>query len=333
MSEPVVSIRDLTVTFPGGNGARSAAVRDFSLELSPGTFSALVGESGSGKSVSAMSVLRLVPSPPARVESGEVLFRRDDGSRIDLLTASPGTLRAVRGGEIAMIFQEPMTSLNPVLRIGNQVTEAIRLHRREGARVGRREADRIAAGLLERVGIPEASKRMRQYPHEFSGGMRQRVMIAMALACRPRVLIADEPTTALDVTIQASILDLIRDLVDDEGLSVLLITHDLALVRSYADRIAVMYRGYLLEEGTCAAVHGSPAHPYTRGLLATVPDLEDHRDRLATLDSSFSTRAEVMTIAGDRYLPWTPEISAGRPAAAARMVQIGSTHSVRATSG
>ena len=329
MSEPIVSIRDLRVSFPDGMGGRRDAVRGLSLDLTPGTLSALVGESGSGKSVSAMSVLRLVPMPPARYETGTVMYRTRDCSSVDLLKAAGATLRAIRGGEIAMIFQEPMTSLNPVITIGSQIVEAIRLHRE----MSRRAASRVAAGLLERVGIGHASRRMRQYPHEFSGGMRQRVMIAIALACEPRVLIADEPTTALDVTIQASILGLIRNLVDDEGLSVLLITHDLALVRSYADRISVMYRGWLLEDGPSDSVYASPTHPYTRGLMATVPDMDDRRDRLATLDASLMHDAQPVRGEGGEWTPWTPveSSSTGRGPAAhgSRVVSIGPDHRVR----
>jgi ABC-type dipeptide/oligopeptide/nickel transport system ATPase component len=331
VSEPVLSIRDLSVSFPGAGGARVEAVRGLSLDLFGGTMSALVGESGSGKSVSAMSVLGLVPSPPALVSGGEISYRRENGDRIDLLSASRDEMRRVRGGEIAMVFQEPMTSLNPVQRIGAQIVEAVRLHRR----VGRREAMGLAIALLERVGIADASRRVRQYPHEYSGGMRQRVMIAIALACRPRVLIADEPTTALDVTIQASILELIRGLVEDEGLSVLLITHDLALVRSYADRVAVMYRGVLLEEGACGRVVEDPAHPYTRGLLATAPDLDDRRERLATLDSVLQGAEGGMMVGGQRFEAWTP--GGGSEASASNrvpgMVRLADGRAVRACSG
>ena len=202
-----------------------------------------------------------------------------------------------------MIFQEPMTSLNPVLTIGAQVTEAIRLHRR----ISGRDARGVAVGMLERVGIPDPVGRLGQYPHEFSGGMRQRVMIAIALACEPRVLIADEPTTALDVTIQAAILELIREIVERERLSVLLITHDLALMSEFADRIAVMYRGHLLEVGSRDAVLGNPRHPYTRGLLATAPDIGGTLRRLATLGTFLNGEppGSVRTVDGER-LPWTP---------------------------
>ena len=306
MSEPVLSVRDLTVSFPDGDGRRRDAGRRLSLDLFPGTFSALVGESGSGKSVSAMSLLGLVPSPPARIGGESVMYRFSDGREADLLREESSAMRRVRGGELAMIFLEPMTGLYPVRRVGDQVAEAVRLLGKLHGNAGRRAAARAAVGDLERVGIPDAARRSRQHPHEFSGGMRQRVMIAIALACGPRVLIADEPTTALDVTIQASILDLIRGLVDEEGLSVLLITHDLALVRAYADRVAVLYRGVLLEEGPCERVLGAPAHPYTRGRLATAPDLGDTRARLVTMDSVMASGVDSLGGRARGYSPWTP---------------------------
>jgi ABC-type dipeptide/oligopeptide/nickel transport system ATPase component len=323
MSGSVLSIRDLTVSFPASAGGRHRAVDGVSLDLPKGTLTALVGESGSGKSVTAMSVLGLVPAPPARRERGAILLEREGGSVVDLASAPLRALRRIRGREIAMIFQEPMTSLNPVLSIGAQIVEAIRLHRR----VSVREARSVAVDALDRVGIPDPGSRLGQYPHEFSGGMRQRVMIAIALACEPRVLIADEPTTALDVTIQATILDLIRDLVVREGLTVLLITHDLALVSAYADRIAVMYRGFVVESGNARAVLETPAHPYTRGLLATAPELGQEHRRLATLDSVMGKQSlRPIAIDGKAMHAWTPGSDATSGHA---MRSLGEDHLVR----
>jgi ABC-type dipeptide/oligopeptide/nickel transport system ATPase component len=324
MSGPVLSLRGLSVSFPGTGGGRERAVDDLSLDLHPGTLTALVGESGSGKSVSALSVLGLLPMPPASIDAGAVVYADTRGDQTDLIGASARVLRRVRGGEIAMIFQEPMTSLNPVLTVGSQIIEAVRLHRRMASR----DARAIALEAMERVGIPEAPRRLAQYPHEFSGGMRQRVMIAIALACEPRVLIADEPTTALDVTIQKTILDLIRGLVEDEGLSVLLITHDLALVSEYADRVAVLYRGYLLEEGSADRVIRSPVHPYTRGLLATVPDPGERRRRLATLGSLLEREGARPIGVGDRAArAWTPGLEPG--GTGHRMLALSADHAVR----
>ena len=252
------------------------AVDGVSFEIAAGETLAIVGESGCGKSVTSMSILRLLPMPPARIESGRIEFEGRD-----LLTLSEPEMRRIRGNAIAMIFQEPMTSLNPVLTIGRQIAEALMLHR--GLSQGEATAQAIA--MLRKVRMPEPERRVRQYPHELSGGMRQRVMIAMALACGPRLLIADEPTTALDVTIQAQILELMRELRDqpdprsksDAGggpaASILLITHDLGVVAEMAQRVVVMYAGRKVEEAPVARLFARPHHPYTRGLLASVPRL------------------------------------------------------------
>jgi oligopeptide/dipeptide ABC transporter ATP-binding protein len=256
----LLEVEGLRTTFPAGS-VRVAVVDGVDLRLEAGEVLALVGESGCGKSVTALSVLRLVPRP-GRIEAGSV---RLEGRELRGLPV--GELRRIRGGRIAMIFQEPMTSLNPVLPVGAQVAEAIRLHERTGER-GARER---AVALFERVGIPDAAARLDAYPHELSGGLKQRVMIAMALAARPRVLIADEPTTALDVTIQAQILALLRELQAELGMAILLITHDLGVVNELADRVAVMYAGRVVEEGTRADVLGDPRHPYTEGLLRSIP--------------------------------------------------------------
>ena len=260
---PLLSVRDLTVVFDTYHGV-VRAVDGVSFDLAPGETLGLVGESGSGKTVSILAIMGLVPSPPGVVERGSAMFKDRD-----LLRLAPRELRKVRGAEIAMIFQDPMTSLNQLLTVGRQLTEVLEVH----LGTNRREARRIAAERLGNVGIPAPDLRLNSYPHELSGGMRQRVMIAMALMCRPAVLFADEPTTALDVTIQAQILELLRDLQEREGMSIVLITHDLGIVAGSADRVHVMYAGRLVEASPTAALFAHPAHPYTRGLLASVPRL------------------------------------------------------------
>jgi oligopeptide transport system ATP-binding protein len=260
---PLLSVRHLRTYFDE-EGRTAKAVDDVSFDLGRGETLGIVGESGSGKTVTNLSILRLVPSPPGRIVSGETWF---DGR--DLLTLPDAELRGVRGRRIGMIFQDPMTSLNPFLRISRQLTEVTELHLRHS----RAEAFEHAVRMLELVGIPDARRRINGYPHELSGGMRQRVMIAMALSCRPELLIADEPTTALDVTIQAQILDLIRQLKAETGTSVILITHDLGVVAGMTDRLIVMYAGRVFETGTTAELFARPANPYTRGLLLSVPDV------------------------------------------------------------
>jgi len=262
VADPVLSVRDLTASFRT-EGRWREVLHGVSFDVGPRETVALVGESGSGKSVSAMAILRLLPRDSCRV-GGSVRF---DGR--ELLSASDAEMRRVRGDSVAMIFQEPMTSLNPVLTIGFQIAEALIQHRG----LSRSAAEAEALRLLDKVRIPAARTRLHEYPHRFSGGMRQRVMIAMALACRPKLLIADEPTTALDVTIQAQILDLIKSLQDDEGMSVLFITHDMGVVAEIADRTVVVYRGRAVEAGPTARIFDAPAEPYTRALLAAVPRL------------------------------------------------------------
>ncbi len=273
MAEPLLSIRNLNVGFDTG-GEVLRAVRDLSVDVLPGQTVALVGESGCGKSVTALAVMRLLSEPPGRVLCGEVWF---DGR--NLLALPEHEMRRMRGRDIAMIFQEPMTSLNPVLTIGDQISEAVSLHQEVSAR----EAYRVAEAALRQVGIAEPASRMRDYPHQMSGGMRQRVMIAMALSCRPRLLIADEPTTALDVTIQAQILDLLRRLRRETGMALLLITHDLGVVAENADVVGVMYAGRLVELGGVEHVLADPRHPYTRGLLRSMPRLGAKARRLETI--------------------------------------------------
>ncbi len=267
MSEPLLQVRDLRTHFVTHEGT-VRAVDGVSFSLEAGRTLAVVGESGCGKSVTAMSILRLLSSPPAR-HAGEVRFRGTD-----LLAEPEAALRRIRGDAIAMVFQEPMSSLNPVLTIGRQIRETLTLHRG----LSRDAAHRRAIELLDQVRIPEAARRVDAYPHQLSGGMRQRVMIAMALACNPALLIADEPTTALDVTIQAQILELMRELQRDAGAAILLITHDLGVVAELADAVVVMYAGRSVEQAPVGALFAHPRHPYTRGLLAAVPRLGASRD-------------------------------------------------------
>jgi len=282
---PLLEIDGLTVSFParGRAGQRTVAADDVGYAIYPDQTLAVVGESGSGKSVSAMSVLRLIPTPPGRYDAGKVLWRPDaDQAPHNLRSLSERQMRRVRGNQVAMIFQEPMTSLNPVYTVGDQITEAVRLHQQ----VGRGRAIEIAESALRDVGIAEPRQRLREYPHQLSGGMRQRVMIAMALACEPRLLLADEPTTALDVTIQAQILELLRRLQEEKHMAVMLITHDLGVVAENADVVAVMYAGRIVELAKVETLFDRPLHPYTRGLLASMPVLGRQAERLPTVDKA-----------------------------------------------
>ena len=264
----LVEVRDLRVHFSMEDHVVKA-VDGVGFHIDRGETVALVGESGSGKSVSAMALLRLTDTTGGRIVSGAIRFRRRGGGVVDMTEQPPSTLRDIRGNEISMIFQEPMTSLNPVFRVGDQIAEAVMLHQEKS----RAEARALALEMLELVRIPEPKRQLEQYPHQLSGGMRQRAMIAMALCCRPALLIADEPTTALDVTIQAQILDLVKLLQGEIGMSVLFITHDMAVVAEVADRVVVMLRGEKVEEGTAEKIFASPEHPYTRALLDAVPRL------------------------------------------------------------
>src|SRR6266498_4382688 len=270
--DAVLAVSGLSVEFRTSERVVTA-VRDMSFTVGRAETIAIVGESGSGKSVTALSVMRLVEQGGGRILAGRLDFLRPSGQRIDLARADPATMRAIRGAEIAMIFQEPMTSLNPVYTVGEQIAESIRLHQGKDAAAARKEALR----MLEQVRIPEARAALGRYPHQLSGGMRQRVMIAMALSCKPALLIADEPTTALDVTIQAQILTLIRLLQQEMHMAVVYITHDMGVVAEVADRIVVMYRGEKVEQGAAMQVFGAPAHPYTKALLAAVPALGSMR--------------------------------------------------------
>jgi oligopeptide/dipeptide ABC transporter ATP-binding protein len=262
--EPTLSLRDLVVEFGTDDGVVHA-VNGISYEVYPGETLGIVGESGSGKSVSQLAVLGLIPQPPGRIVNGEAIL---DGR--NLLTMSKKQLRDVRGGEVAMIFQDPMTSLNPVLKVGYQLAEAVQAHRD----VSRKEARERGVYLLDLVGVPNPERRYDQYPHEFSGGMRQRAMIAMAIANEPKLLIADEPTTALDVTIQAQIIEVLKAAQRETNAAIILITHDLGLVAELSDRVAVMYAGRVVEMGDVHTIFAAPRHPYTVGLMLSVPRIE-----------------------------------------------------------
>ena len=267
MADPLLKIEDLHTQFFTEDGVVNA-VNGVSYDVMPGEILGLVGESGCGKTVSALSILRLIPNPPGKITSGKIMFEGED-----ILKMSEDEIRHIRGNKIGMIFQEPMTSLNPVLTIGRQLTETLELH----LKMDGRSATQRAIELLEMVGIPEAKSRIKDYPHQFSGGMRQRVMIAMALSCNPKLLLADEPTTALDVTIQAQILELLTRLTRELGTSVIIITHNLGVVARYADRVNVMYAGRIIESATAAELYPNPRHPYTLGLLRSVPRLDQSR--------------------------------------------------------
>ncbi|MBB6097658.1 oligopeptide/dipeptide ABC transporter ATP-binding protein [Deinobacterium chartae] len=261
------------------------SVDGVTFHINKGETLAVVGESGSGKSVTSLSIMRLIASPPGKIVEGEINFKGKDGKVKDITKLSEAEMRKIRGNDISMIFQEPMTSLNPVYTVGDQIAEAIMLHQGKS----RKEAMDMAAGMLELVGIPAPKKRIHEYPHQMSGGMRQRVMIAMALSCNPALLIADEPTTALDVTIQAQILDLMRKLQQEIGMSILFITHNLGVVAEMADRVVVMYGGRVVEEGDVIEIFKAPKHPYTMGLLNSIPRVdyqaldEGHKGRLEAI--------------------------------------------------
>lgn len=316
--EALLQVENLSVNFYTSSGC-VRAVRGVDFELYPGETVALVGESGSGKSVTAQSILQLLPTPPARVESGRIRLAGED-----LLTKSPREMQSIRGKRIGMVFQNPMTSLNPTMRIGQQITESLCKHQK----MSQKEAIQEAIHLLEDVGLPQAEDRLSQYPHQFSGGMRQRVMMAIALACHPELLIADEPTTALDVTIQAQMLELMKTLQQKRGMSVLLITHDLGVVAGICDRVIVLYAGKVVETGTVQQLFSSPQHPYTQALLHSVPRLGLDRKRpLASIPGSppdllhpitgcaFCPRCEHAMQVCPRYTPHLTKISSSHSSA------------------
>lgn len=274
--EKILEVKDLYLSFDTYSG-EVQAVRGVSFDLKKGETIAIVGESGSGKSVTSKTIMRLIPNPPGRVKNGEILFEGKD-----LLKYSEKEMEKIRGSEIAMIFQDPMTALNPTMTIGKQITEGLIKHKR----LSQADARKRAIELLSLVGIPNPEDRIKQYPHQFSGGMRQRVVIAIALAADPKVLIADEPTTALDVTIQAQILDLMREIQKKTGTAIIFITHDLGVVANVADRVAVMYAGKIVETGTVDEVFYDPRHPYTWGLLGSMPSVDTDDEELVAIPGS-----------------------------------------------
>jgi peptide/nickel transport system ATP-binding protein len=313
----VLEVQDLRITFPGADGRRAAAVDGVSLALSRGETLALVGESGSGKSLTALSLVRLVP-PPGRIEPGSRIRLGDT----DVLALEGEALRDIRGRRIGMIFQDPMTSLNPVFRVGDQVAEGILAH----FDIPKREARRRAIALLGEVGIPDPAGRAEAFPHQLSGGMRQRVMIAIALAAEPEILVADEPTTALDVTVQAQILEVLDHLQESRGMAMLLITHDLGIVAGRADRVAVMYAGQIVEEAPTAGLFARPSHPYTQGLFASIPRLTGPVGRLTPIGGTVPPPTAWPT--GCRFRPRCPQAFA-KSELAPPLIAIGDGHRVR----
>ncbi len=316
----LLTVEGLRTTFRTANG-EIAAVDGVSLGVAKGKTLGIVGESGCGKSMLSLSIMRLVPQP-GKIAAGRVMFEGKD-----LLTLPPAAMRDIRGNRIAMIFQEPMTSLNPVFTVGDQITEAMRAHDRTASN-GALRAKAIQA--LNKVRIPSPERRFDEYPHQMSGGMRQRVMIAMALACEPELLIADEPTTALDVTVQAQILDLLRDLQAQSGMAIILITHDLGVVAEMADDVAVMYAGKVVERATGTDIFDDPQHPYTLGLLGSIPKIEESRDRLLAIEGAvpapfalpsgcrFHPRCVFSTPACSQQVPDLRDLGAGHLASCLR---------------
>lgn len=327
---PILKVQDLAVSFP----ARAAGEKRFhaadgvSFTIHPKQTLAIVGESGSGKSVTAMSLLKLIPG--SRVERGRAEFVSRNGP-VDLIALDGPGMRRIRGAEIAMIFQEPMSSLNPVFTVGEQIVEAVRIHQHAASK----QARQVAIEAMRDVGIREPEGRFSQYPHQFSGGMRQRVMIAMALSCQPSLLIADEPTTALDVTIQAQILALLRSLKEARSMSVLLITHDMGVVAENADVVCVMYAGRVVEYASVEDVFTTPLHPYTRGLLASIPRLGSPRERLVTVREIVDDPAQFAPIAAlsqehGSVVPWFPGIAPPSGESQAQLVEVRAGHWIAA---
>ena len=309
LSRPVLEVTDLAVSFDNSaGGPRVQAVNGANMTLYPQQTLAVVGESGCGKSVTAMSTMQLIARPPGRFDRGSILFEGRD-----ICTLEERDMLSIRGGKIAMIFQEPMTSLNPVYTIGDQLVEAVLLHQKVSAA----QAWDIAIQAMKDVGIPRAEERMRAYPHQFSGGMRQRVMIAMALACQPTLLLADEPTTALDVTIQAQILELLRELQRNRGMGIMLITHNLGVVAENADVVCVMYAGRVVEYARVFELFDNPLHPYTRGLFNSIPLLKERKHRLTTVEevvrdpAQFSLKVDAPGKFADSLVPWWPDPPVG----------------------
>jgi peptide/nickel transport system ATP-binding protein len=324
----IVQVEDLKTYFYTLDGV-VRAVDGVSLEIKPGETLGLVGESGSGKSVTAFSILRLLPLKTSRIVQGKILYDRGDGKPpIDLTTVDPGgsLIRSIRGNEIAMIFQEPLTSLSPVHTVGSQIAEAVELHQE----VGKEEAREKAIRMLEQVGIPTPHQRFHEYPHQFSGGMRQRAMIAMALSCNPSLLIADEPTTALDVTIQAQIIELMKSLQDQLGMAILIITHNLGVIAETAERVDVMYMGKVMESGDVRTVFHRPLHPYTVGLMRSIPQLGRRvKERLTPIPGSVPDPFSV-----PEGCPFYPRCPAPKKPACKQdipLIEVEAGHTVRCT--
>ncbi|MGM0834731.1 MAG: ABC transporter ATP-binding protein [Bacillota bacterium] len=285
MSEPVIEVKGLQTSFFIDDG-EIPAVDSIDFYINEGEILGIVGESGCGKSVTSLSIMGLVPNPPGKITGGEILFNGEN-----LVNASERRMRQIRGNDIAMIFQEPMTSLNPLFTISSQLTEAIRIHNK----CSKKQAKDRAIEILKLVGLPRAEELINEYPHQLSGGMRQRVMIAMAMACDPKVLIADEPTTALDVTIQAQILKLMKKLNQDMNTAIMLITHDLGVVAEVCERVVVMYAGKIVEEGEVRTIFKDPKHPYTAGLIKSVPDMREKKERLYSIPGNVPKPGSVKT--------------------------------------
>ncbi|OLS34709.1 ABC transporter ATP-binding protein [Bacillus sp. MRMR6] len=294
MTKPVLEVRDLSINFHSDRGV-TPAVKNCSFTIHSGETVCIVGESGSGKSVTSLGIMGLLPKPAGKADHGQILFEGDD-----LLKKNKKEMRKIRGNELSMIFQEPMTSLNPVYTVGDQIAESLRFHQK----LNKKESMDKAIEFLKLVGIPSPEQRVHEYPHQLSGGMRQRVMIAMALACDPKLLIADEPTTALDVTIQAQVLELMKDLKDKFGMSILFITHDLGVVADIADRVVVMYAGIVVEEASVWDIFACPYHPYTLGLLEAMPSVEAKGNRLKTIEGVLPNPNKLP--AGCRFHPRCP---------------------------
>ncbi len=316
-SDIVLDIKNLSVEFKTVEGTVKA-VNDLSYVLHKGEKLGIVGESGSGKSVSSLAVMQLIPNPPGEIVQGEILYKGED-----IRKKSEKEMQSIRGNEISMIFQEPMTSLNPIIKCGKQIAETLRLHRG----MDKKQAMEEAVNMMKAVGIANAEVRAHEYPHQMSGGMRQRIMIAMALACRPQILIADEPTTALDVTIQAQILDLIRDLNEEMGTSVLFITHDLGVVNELCDTVIVMYTGRIVEKAPVKDVFNDPKHPYSVGLLEAIPRISKDREPLKTIEGMVPNPTE--RIEGCSFWPRCPHASERCKKEEPPMVQISEDRLVR----
>jgi len=311
MASPLLEINNLQIDFVT-EGGTTTAVQDISLQVNHGEIVAIVGESGSGKSVTALSILQLLPTPPARYIKGDILFRASGKEPVNLLQQSPASMRTIRGNDIAMIFQEPMTSLNPVFTCGHQVQEAIRLHQQ----IARTAARRQTIELFQQVQLPQPERLYHRYPHELSGGQKQRVMIAMAMSCRPQLLICDEPTTALDVTVQKTILQLIKSLQQQVNMGVIFITHDLGVVAEIAHRVVVMYKGNIVEQGNAQEVLSNPQHPYTKGLLACRPILHRKGERLPVVSDFLTANGKAVTA------PVQPVVKKDEPRASTALLEV-----------